>query len=745
MSVQATRTCGNCQFRVLSTFAAAVGICLHPPKASRLQLRQGPRHRQTFAATARRPTEDIKLIKTVDSPYDDQAATDASHKSSFLGAELVAEQSGSSSATYTPWYLQEHGTLSKQDQNPFSERQRLPDLPDNPPPILQSILEHISTDLGLDDLSLLDLRNLDPPPALGGNLIMIIGTARSEKHLHVSADRHCRWLRSTYKLHPFADGLLGRNEIKLRLRRKARRSKIMRNAGASEAGDTDDELRTGWVCVNVGTVQPSASQPETEGAYDDQTFVGFGSRSEGIRLVVQMFTEEKRGQLDLDTLWGGVLRRSAKEKEKEREAAARQEVVDQVAQNNDVPTANDHRLPNFQDHHEVSMQTRPASSQPRPGLGSLQLRAFHSTRKAFDAVGLDEKEVGASSDALMTSESPIDIDERDPVSGLTPNTLGSAETLRILLKQLRNAPAHQARKMIGEAWTINSEASLRSPFMDRFMQNFPSFPETSHWQSLIGLARLAVELHSIGRRNLIITLRDMQEAGEPISRETYVALLETVTQVRPDNQTLSYVFDILDMMACDGYSIFEESIFFLLHDAIVPPTTRLLPSGITEDECSLGQKRSGAMLDRSDQTMAHQEKVLAAMDHFFVTFSSDAPYLSLLRSYASSRYWPGFLSVWSSLPRRMRSRSREMYSLFYTALADSQEKDMIRKVLHDTISDMEAEWPPVEFDKDMAEMIGKCVKVVMPDVDGSTSKERQGAAMGNWDTLWGRCQRALKR
>ncbi|KFY45082.1 hypothetical protein V495_03129 [Pseudogymnoascus sp. VKM F-4514 (FW-929)] len=52
--------------------------------------------------------------------------------------------------------------------------QKIPDLPSAPPTILQPLLERISIDLGLDDLTLLDLRKLDPPPALGSNLISFI-------------------------------------------------------------------------------------------------------------------------------------------------------------------------------------------------------------------------------------------------------------------------------------------------------------------------------------------------------------------------------------------------------------------------------------------------------------------------------------------------------------------------------------------------------------------------------------------
>lgn len=214
-----------------------------------------------------------------------------------------------------PWYLKVQSPRPKlAAQHPFADRQKLPELPTNSPPSLQGMLEHISVELGLDNLTLLDLRQIDPPPALGANLIMIIGTARSEKHLHVSADRFCRWLRSTHKLRPYADGLLGRNELKLKMRRKNRRSRLLASVGATmKEENVDDGIRTGWICIRAGRVEPAATAQEV--APEDQQFVGFGESSRHVTIVVQMFTEEKRADVDLEGLWEDVLERAKRRQE----------------------------------------------------------------------------------------------------------------------------------------------------------------------------------------------------------------------------------------------------------------------------------------------------------------------------------------------------------------------------------------------------------------------------------------------
>lgn len=230
---------------------------------------------------------------------------------------LVVATEEPSTKDELPWYLQMHQSTEGQNINSLSARQRIPDLPAHSPTILQSLLEHVSVELGMDDLTILDLRSLDPPPALGANLFMIIGTARSEKHLHVSADRLCRWLRSTYKLRPYADGLLGRNELKLKMRRKAKRSRLMSAVGASATADSeiDDGIRTGWVCVNVGKVE-GGELPKTEGELRrEENVVGFGTQTAGSNIVVQMMTEEKRGEIDLENLWNQVLHHAAQRKD----------------------------------------------------------------------------------------------------------------------------------------------------------------------------------------------------------------------------------------------------------------------------------------------------------------------------------------------------------------------------------------------------------------------------------------------
>ncbi|KAK0667780.1 hypothetical protein QBC41DRAFT_323179 [Cercophora samala] len=182
----------------------------------------------------------------------------------------------------------------------------LPDIPEDSPKVMEPLLKYISEELGLDDLSLVDLRNRDPPAAIGQDVIMLVGTARSERHLHVSADRLVRWLRGR-GIGADADGLLGRNELKIKLRRIARKAKMLGTARSARAGD--DGITTGWICINLGNV--GGSRKEVQMVDEEGNSMGFGVPQTGASVIVQMLTESRRQELDLENLWEELGREAA--------------------------------------------------------------------------------------------------------------------------------------------------------------------------------------------------------------------------------------------------------------------------------------------------------------------------------------------------------------------------------------------------------------------------------------------------
>ncbi|GAO17957.1 uncharacterized protein UV8b_00999 [Ustilaginoidea virens] len=169
------------------------------------------------------------------------------------------------------------------------------------------MIKYIYEDMGLDDISLMDLRDLDSPAALGPNLIMLFATARNERHLHVSSGRFVRWLKRGFKVEARADGLIGPGELKTKLRRMRKKAKLMGTNTMILPGG-DNGISTGWVCVNFST---SDAVSDESVSYDDSgRFSGFGAAPTGTTVVVQCMTEPRRIELDLETLWQGILRRS---------------------------------------------------------------------------------------------------------------------------------------------------------------------------------------------------------------------------------------------------------------------------------------------------------------------------------------------------------------------------------------------------------------------------------------------------
>ncbi|KAF7554545.1 hypothetical protein G7Z17_g2829 [Cylindrodendrum hubeiense] len=202
-----------------------------------------------------------------------------------------------------PWFLD----IDPPRHPPSQHAVDLPKIPDDAPAVVEPMLKYIFEDMGLDDISLLDLRSLDPPAALGPNLIMLFGTTRSERHLHISSGRFIRWLRRNHKIDARADGLIGPGELRTKLRRLRKKAKLMGTNTAIIPGG-DNGISTGWVCVNFSTNSEDANEVES---FDESgRFSGFGASPTGTTVVIQCMTEARRNDLNLEGLWKGILKRS---------------------------------------------------------------------------------------------------------------------------------------------------------------------------------------------------------------------------------------------------------------------------------------------------------------------------------------------------------------------------------------------------------------------------------------------------
>ncbi|KAL7934274.1 hypothetical protein V8C35DRAFT_302174 [Trichoderma chlorosporum] len=284
--------------------------------------------------------------------------------------EIEDELLDGDESTDTPWFLD----VQPPRHAPLQHIASLPKVPEDAPPLLEPMMKYIYEDMGLDELSMLDLRDLDPPAALGSNLIMIFGTARSERHLHISAGRFVRWLRRNHKVGARADGLIGPGELKTKLRRLRKKAKMLGSNTLILPG-SDNGISTGWVCVNF-TAHDSDAQEAS--SYDESgRFSGFGTPLTGTTVVVQCMTESRRNELDLETLWRGILKRNLEEMQKVKgkktlDSSELESLLSSKIQMPDSPSAGQWqalKLASQQQRHFSTMarrlQARPQSSESR--------------------------------------------------------------------------------------------------------------------------------------------------------------------------------------------------------------------------------------------------------------------------------------------------------------------------------------------------------------------------------------------
>ena len=736
--------CYNCRLSLLRAFTAISSIPSHPAyQPSRAPRHPNEKQSRIFSSFPQHATISPGI------PEDEEAP---------LAKKEDGEEASNAQSSHTaavPWYLQVE--QPSKPPRPLSERQRIPDLPESPPKILEPLLQQISVDLGLDDLSLLDLRHLEPPPALGANLLMIIGTARSEKHLQVSADRLCRWLRSEYKLQPDADGLLGRNELKLKMRRKNRRAKLLGSGTSND--DVDDGVRTGWVCVNIGTVEsdnaPGRIQTPKEG------FVGFGRQTEGVRIVVQMLVEEKREELDLEKLWNGIAkRRSLDESELMEESAGVADGQSDTVRNSPIASA------------AMPHDSTPVHSSTAFSPISIQSRSFHTVPRRFlPALDQVSSMTPLSAPTFSTYDQPSESDlasiHRQVVLFLESGEHVAALSLvvahqlsvaefqndgwrKYLLDWLRsyieNTPPRKALKEFGNNWEDQSS----TPFLQCFYHTISRFPSKSEWEAQIWLHCFARKLGHVGYtlEGLSTLFHELQLSGTVISNSVHLQLLRSTLQPcgdslgaacsRADNDQREFAVQILQDMFDRTGNILTEDVFLVLQESLAS----YLKDGPTLlNRLSNHPKAAVATYDLPVLEMQGipdaNARVNMLMSTLQVRVLNEGNRMRLMIMYAKQYNWVGFWRLWRSIAREGEPRSPALWALMFKLVAETKHQKGCMTVLRTWIPDMDREEPQVKLKGEVLEGVKACLAVADPSVDQEMLDDPE--ARGEWINLWRRC------
>lgn len=714
--------CAGCRLTLIRSFVSLPNLSIRVPQS--VDRSHIPRRTQRIQYSSRAAGLGVNN-------HDDSSKYIEEEKKDGLGEGIEdTREVGSTHISNTPWYLQVDSP--QRAPRPISERQRIPDLPENAPPVLAPLMQQVSIDLGLDDLTLLDLRGLDPPPALGANLLMLIGTARSEKHLHVSADRLCRWLRSTYKLKPDADGLLGRNELKLKLKRKAKRAKLM---GSAADDNNDDGVRTGWVCVDIGVVAGAEGMPEL--APLPKTFVGFGRRTEDVRIVVQMLTEEKRADINLEKLWTGILDRGSPKKIEE-------ETVGEISEQTD---------------HHFPVSTNASSQSPMLARHS---RGYHSTARRLNVA---EAPFSALVTPLHTDSTtnPFPAHDLQAIYHATKQDLASGNyerarssiircsqsiqqlqnenwrpfLLRMLGAHLQSLPASTALEMLGNG---DSDSSS-TPFLLCFYETLsPTYRSMAEIEMLVWLIAFAQDLGHPGYDylKLLDIFDESRAAGVKISVDSYSRMLRVLLNPTgrqsnyfgPSEAVLAASLDILQAMHDQGLDILSEDILVELQELTMLPRQEDVPQHkIYTDPQETFDLPSVPMAPISCR---FHSLVLQLELPFF----RDDSRMRLMELYASHDHWQEFWDIFRMAPRRNKPQSASMYAFMLFHIAQSKHQKACMTVLRTWSVDLQHEDPLVELKEDVSQALKACLVVADPHVQQDAQDPE---ARGEWVSLWRKC------
>ncbi|KAL4742358.1 ATPase synthesis protein 25, mitochondrial [Aspergillus similis] len=596
---------------------------------------------------------------------------------------------------HIPWYLQEESSVPAVPEVTLQEK--LPELPENPPKILPELLEYIFKDLGLDELKLIDLRPLETPSALGANVIMIIGTARSVKHLNVSADRLCRWLRSEYKLSPYADGLLGRNELKIKLRRKNRRARIASRTGTM-FDDKDDGITTGWICVNAGVVEKHPVQERAEGDFE-----GFGPLVGGTRVVVQVFTAEKRAEMDLETLWEGRLARAQREK-KQHADVAEDDAPEEVRYPNSIsPSPSDYKSPNVPRSwislpHEQRRQFHNRSQQPftRPSQNAASTRRSLSQNHAPAEHAIVGSELSSPTAMLLQYVTTMPDQQMMSALGDKPYEENSTDFLRLFHHSL-----------LGASPDVVALAKLELLCLAHSRGHTGISRESVH-RAFMGCCFSASHIPD----RLIPTVVDI--------------LLTPRTGDDPDGEKWftdadkELALSALDQLVLRGNDFMNLQFFTRLYYlSSLPPG----PPGEENDGLTPAERG------------AHVVRMIEILD---IPFDPIHARTLMVYLFCNGDY-DAFMKWWRTLPLKNSPRTRKDYEMLFRLHADSGDAHLTRECISTWAPMMSREDPPIRLEGDLVAHLRDCLLLA----DERTPARAAEGAQSLFAKLWRACEKEL--
>ncbi|KAI1481575.1 hypothetical protein F4774DRAFT_36044 [Daldinia eschscholtzii] len=659
-----TVACSQCRLAALKLFVSSTNA-LPTIRLSPLQYRRRLVSRipiRTFSSPISQNETSNNTVSTETGQEEDDTAHGQTHETTIEDTSL----------TSTPWYLQ----VEPPRHVATIEPPPLPEVPSNSPEIISSLLKYISEELGLDELSLLDLRELDPPAALGPNLFMLFGTARSERHLNVSSGRLLRWLRAKHHIWANADGLLGPNERKTKQRRKAKRAKLL---GGVE--DTDDGIRTGWICVNLGTI--GYGKEESAVLAGDGRVAGFGAAQNGSTIVVQIMTESRRVEMDLEALWKRSLSRS----------------VDAIVESEHKPA---------ESAESAQKPVKPRPKRPKPELEDM--KDLHPLEKAILASSRRHTTSGNNHFNNTSRRTPFEqarfystlqpfedkVPAENPLLHITsPDAL--EQSLKLDVNQKRGIlPVLEASLNDPNVLSISGKGRILSGSFIRLSKlACQSLRPSQTWGFRLALHRRASELDTIDFTRLPSNAEQLVEEmclhGIIFTRKQCLQLLTCIYNSDFDGleRQTKLALKLLKTVQQRGQPVLASDVIV----TIIEVTARNYKRSASQDCLKLMERLEDALV-QTDSSQLNERQTMR-----------------LMKAYADIRDWKGFQNAWRIPARHLRPRSAAMYTHAYDLAAATGSQSVCQMMLRLCFQEMLSENPPVLPQGKLLSAINECIHI----------------------------------
>lgn len=170
-----------------------------------------------------------------------------------------------------PWYLRDDSSSPLLD----NKNVELPVVPDHAPSSVNTFLELLSNEYGLEDIELFDLTQLDPENEYHADNqpieYMIICTGKSEKHIYKASNELRTYIKHNYNLIPKIEGMASNSKTPAARRRMLRRARKGPLATDNDYGRTPNS----WVMCDTAVNNT----------------------------CIHILTDSRRDELNLETLW----------------------------------------------------------------------------------------------------------------------------------------------------------------------------------------------------------------------------------------------------------------------------------------------------------------------------------------------------------------------------------------------------------------------------------------------------------